>query len=726
MKKNHSAYQKKTSSAQIRRAGRYDLDLRPQFIFCVVEAIILLCLCLCLYLVPGIKTQSVRLYTTVTAVSVYVVSAGTVCIFYSIKYKKLKQARNLADSFDTEIYDVFRYVIDLPYALVGSDGKVKVINGALQDILGHKSAVGDIDFSEICSLNVNVLSAKSSNRFVYRSDPIFDLPEDTASDSVNAVRLADGRRYSVRSYDMKIRGKEYYFVTFKDIDSLLELKEETQRESIAVAYIAIDNLQELTQYIRADYRSASAQIESILEEWAESMSGFIREYERNKYVALFPKKELDKQIADNFSIQRKIMSLQIGDNSFPVTISIGISVLGNSIGEKEKFAMSALSSAIGRGGNQVAIKNDEGYTFFGGTHKIMENNTSVVSRVSADLLCKHIVNSSNVLIMGHSNPDLDSLASCVGLARLCFSVSESEIPDIDKRPQVNIVTNKNTNEFEICEQSLLDVNKYNDVFISGDVALDLVRDDTLLIIADVNNAKIYECPDLAKAVKNIAVIDHHRLADELEFDTFLQYVEPTRSSASEIISEILWQSPYADTLTKEEATLLLSGIMLDTQNFTRSTGAQTFVIAHYLYTRGAHTEVAKEMFKDDLEEILLTGAFESSAKLYGEDNNIAISWMADDRVGKQSDRITVAKVADKLLTAKGIDAAFAMVRIGDDVVISGRSTGKINVQLILERLKGGGHFNAAGAQINDSSIISAREMLLGAIDDYYTYDYKKD
>ena len=713
-------------STQSRRAGRYDLDMRAQFIFCVIEAIILIGLCVGLCLMPATQNNNARFYITLLIFIFYTASAGGICIFYSAKYKKLKEARLQADLSDTEIYDMFRYVINVPYALVGSDGKVRVMNGALQDILGHKSAVSGIDFSEICPLHIKAIAARSVNRQVYHSSPIFDLPEEQPLGQTPVVRLSNDRRYSVHSYAMMIQEKEFYFVLFKDVNALLELSEETERESTVVAYITIDNLQELTQYIRADYRSASSLVERELEKWVEEMHGFIREYERSKFVAIFPKKALDEQMADDFSIQRKIMSLKIGDNTFPVTISMGISAQGDTLAEKETFAMAALSMAIGRGGNQVAIKKGEGYIFFGGTHKTMENNTSVVSRVSGDLLNQSIISASNILIMGHCNPDFDSIASCVGIARFCFSSLEAHFGQDSDKPAVNVVVNKNTNEFNICKAGLSGLDIYDGVFIGKDAALDLVTPDTLLLITDVNNIRIYECPDLARTVKNIAVIDHHRLADALEFTPFLQYIETTRSSASEIVSEILQQSRFADKLAKEEATLLLSGIMLDTQNFTRNTGSQTFALAHYLYTRGAHTEVAGEMFKDDLEEILLTGEFESSAKIYGKDKNIAISWMPDDRVGKQSDRIIVSKVADKLLSAKGIDAAFALVRIGEDIVISGRSTGKINVQLILERLKGGGHFNMAGAQIRNSSIAGARELLLGAIDDYYRYDHKKE
>ena len=244
---------------------------------------------------------------------------------------------------------------------------------------------------------------------------------------------------------------------------------------------------------------------------------------------------------------------------------------------------------------------------------------------------------------------------------------------------------------------------------------------SVLIICDVNNPYIYEAAELAQIISDIAILDHHRLANALTFEPFLQYVEATKSSASEIVAEILLRSKFSQSLLKEEAEVLLSGIMLDTNNFTRNAGAQTFEITHYLYSRGAHTTVVREFFNESLEELLLTGEFESKAKIYRD--HIAITGIDLDRPPSPEDRVVASKVADKLLRIKGVEASFALVRMGDDVVISGRSKGTINVQLILEKLKGGGHFDIAGAQVKNSDLAKVREMLTDAIDDYFEFDH---
>ena len=254
--------------------------------------------------------------------------------------------------------------------------------------------------------------------------------------------------------------------------------------------------------------------------------------------------------------------------------------------------------------------------------------------------------------------------------------------------------------------------------------MNAVTSDTLLIIVDANNRFIFEAPDLPSSVQQIALIDHHRLVKEPDFATFLKYIEPTKSSASEIIAEMLQQSEYADGLQKEEANLLLAGIMLDTNNFTRNAGAQTFEITHYLYSRGAHTSVVREFFNRDLEDMRIASAFDSSARIYRD--VVAITWLNTEREPSPEDRVAAAKAADNLLSLKGIEASFAMVLMGDTVAISGRSKGDINVQLILEKLQGGGHFDVAGAQVKNATLQSAYELLKSAINEYFDYDYKNE
>ena len=715
------------NTSQNRRSARFSVDLSFPMIFCVSEAIILLALLIPLDLFFDFERNNTStLAILATFFCIYLVTAGFVCIFYLVKSIKAKKARQEAIQLDTEIYDMFRYIIDLPYAIIDGGAKVKVMNGALQDILGYKKAVSGISLKEFCTVPMQAIISGAKNKDNYINETIFDLPDSSALSQVAITKLSDGKRYEVVPYVFKVRGENYYFTVFKDVEDYLTVLEREESESTVVAYIILDNLQELTQYVRADYRLASTEAENIIKSWVAEMHGFMREYENDKYVAVFAKKELEKQMLRDFDIQRKIMSLKIGDNSFPVTISMGIASIRGTLKEKEKAAFDALNIAIQRGGNQVAIRREDltGYSFFGGTHKTMENNTAIVSRVSGEILEKHIAGASGVLIMGHSNPDFDSIGSCIGMARFAMSVIDDVHADKSPadRPKVNVVVNKKVDSFKTCYAQLEPLGVYKDVFITGEDARDLITGDTVLIICDVNNPYIFESGDLAKTVANIAVLDHHRLAAALPFDPFLQYIEATKSSASEIVAEILFRSKYADKLHKEEAEVLLSGIMLDTNNYTRNAGAQTFEITHYLYTRGAHTGVVREFFNESLDELMLTGEFESKARIYRD--SIAITWMALDRPSTPEDRIVAAKVADKLLNIKGVEASFALVRMDNDVVISGRSKGGINVQLILERLKGGGHFDIAGAQVRNSTLTKTFEMLKDAIDDYFEYDHK--
>ena len=697
-------------------------------LFCVIEAIILFTLFVLFFNFFDIEKNRNLMSMFISAMLLfYVLSSGIICLIFFIKFKNTEKARIAANRFETDINEVFRDIIDLPYALIDTSGSVKVMNGALLDILGYKNAVSGIDLSDFCSVPINTLTATAKNRNAFIDETIYSLPEDYEPPKT-ITRLVDGRRYEVVSYVFKNRRENYFFTVFNDVEDLLSIAEREERDACVVCYIVLDNLQELTQYVRADYRQVSTEIENILRSWVTDMRGFIKEYENDKYVAVFSRAELKKQILRDFDIQQTIMDLKIGDNSFPVTVSMGIAAINGSYAQKDKEAFNALNIAIKRGGNQIALKQEgiENYTYFGGTHKTMENNTAIVSRVSGEILEQKIKSANVVLIMGHANPDFDAIGSCVGMARFAMEVINKAYADKspEDRPPIHIVTNKKVEAFEICYAQLEPLGIYKNVFITKEDARDMVTKDTVLILCDVNNPFIFESLELTKSIANIAVLDHHRLAGSLPFEPFLQFVEATKSSASEIVAEILSKSEYADALHKEEAEVLLSGIMLDTNNFTRNAGAQTFEITHYLYSRGAHTGVVREFFRESLEELMLTGEFESRVEIFND--KIAITQMALDRPSTPNDRVVASKAADKLLNVKNIEASFALMQIGDDVVISARSKGDINVQLILERLKGGGHFDIAGAQLKNSTLSKAFAMLTDAIQDYFQYDYKSD
>ena len=482
----------------------------------------------------------------------------------------------------------------------------------------------------------------------------------------------------------------------------------------------LDNLQELTQFVRANYRATANVIEETLSEWVAGMNGMIREYDRDKYLAMFSEEMLDACVRDNFSILNRIMNIRVGDNSFPVSVSMGIADIDGTMREREAAANAALDMALQRGGNQVALqrRGKSGLTYFGGTHKTLESNTSITSRVSAHLLERQLEGAGNVLIMSHANPDFDAIGSMVGAYRLCSSILAAL-----GRPAtpIHIVANKDCDTFRICAAHLATLPEYGRVFVDKAAAQQLVSTHTILVITDVSNPQIFEAPALVGSipavggVSAIAVIDHHRLEGELPFTPFLHYIETTKSSASEIVAEILQQSDYADTLHKEEANLLLGGIMLDTHNFTRSAGAQTFEVTYYLYSRNAHTATAREFFNESMDELQVAGDFDAHAHLYSD--VFAITWLSADHAPSPEDRIAASKAADKLLTLRNVEASFAMAVVSGGIAVSARSKGRINVQLIMEKLDGGGHFDMAGAQIA-GDIAEAYRLLCAAIDEY--------
>ena len=699
----------------------YSVDLRVPFAIAVVEGLLLLGL---LALLAHLQVPHLT-YIGLGALALYLVSAGLTLLAYALRYARMKRTREAAEQLNTDIYRMFRTVVDIPYAVVNAAGTVRVINTAMQDILGFHSPVCNIPLADVCpgvtpdmlAASVEDASKLEREQLLTVNAPFAFTPDGEKS---LVVRLSDGRRYRIDNYLLRRETDHYYFLVFRDVSDYLDLMDENDRNHMVMAYIMLDNLQELTQFVRANYRATANLIEETLTRWVEDMQGMLLEYDRDKYLAVFTSEKLDACIDDDFSILDDIMNIRVGDNSFPLSVSMGIADIDGTMAERERAANAALDMALQRGGNQVALQRRgiNGLTYFGGAHKTMESNTSISSRVSAHLLERKLADCDHVLIMSHANPDFDAIGSSVGAYRLCRSI-------LDRRGKarvpVHIVASKTCDTYRICAEHLSALPEYRNVFLDKATAQQTVTTKTVLILTDVNNPLIFEAPQLVSCisaedgVSSIAVIDHHRLVSELPFTPFLHYIEATKSSASEIVGEILQQSEYAETLCKEEANLLLAGIMLDTHNFTRSAGAQTFEVTYYLYSRSAHTDVVRDFFNERLDDFLIAGDFDSHTHIY--DDVFAITRLSDDHVPTGSDRIAAAKAADKLLTLRGVEAAFALALVPGGVAISARSKGKINVQLIMEKLDGGGHFDMAGAQV-PGDVSEAYERLTAAIDEY--------
>ena len=641
----------------------------------------------------------------------YTVICAIVIAIYVIREKHLRDGVLAADALNTEIYDVFKYVADLPYAVVDLKGNIKLINGAMQQILGLSSPLYHAPLKSVCDISMTDLASIAMCPTEARHPRAVDADGVLNPKAYERTFRIGDRSYELLPYAMRSRGKDYYFIHFNDVTDFIELRAKMQREAPIIAYIVLDNLQELAQYVRVSYRSAANELDGILKGWADEIGGLLREYDRDKYMMILSAAALQRCIEDNFRILERVRQVRLGDNSFPVTISMGIAATGNSFRECESIASAALDVALQRGGDQVVVKHADKIQVYGGQVKLLQSNTSVISRVNSNQLCALVAKAGNVLVMGHRGPDFDAIGACVGAARLAMCAMG------DRADNVRIVMDRKCEAFLTCAEHLESLTAYEDMFVDAATGLDLVRSDTLLIIVDVNNIGIVEAPDIARNVANIAIIDHHRQYEVFDFAPALSYIHPTASSASELITEMIEQSPYNEALLKEEATLLLAGIMLDTKNFTHSTGAQTFSAVHYLYSRGAHTNVTRLFFYDTLDDLQTASNFGTRATIYRD--RIAITWLDGKRIqGGANPRVAAAKAADRLLAIRGIDASFALVKLQGAVAISARSGDRINVQLIMEKLGGGGHFDMAGAQVTGDSLGHACELLKVAIDDY--------
>ncbi len=528
------------------------------------------------------------------------------------------------------------------------------------------------------------------------------------------VRSLDDRLYVCEKTHMSAGGGCNLFV-LRDVSDfnvtgrlLARTRQAYENAQTAVAYIIIDNVEDLLQNIQEQFREATARVSDILHKWVGDMNGVIRSYERDKYIAFFRYEGLRKCVENRFDVLDKIRAVRIGDQ-LPVTVSIGISCIeGGSLAEREMLAQEAMDMALQRGGDQVVCRSETGIDFYGGKTKAIYKRANVRARTVGTQLIRLMEDADNVLIMGHQNGDYDSFGATVGMARFALQHFDPK--------NVRIVVNRADKNLRSCFEKAAEIPEYREMFCDPSDAPALVTPGTLLLIVDVNHLPHTECPRLVDMVENIAIIDHHTQSAAFEKKIALLYIEPSASSASELVAEILEQHLGAIRLEKEEAELMLSGILLDTKQLVRSTGTRTFGAARFLRGEGADPGETNELFKNDVADMRKQAQFLTNTMIYKEHIAIAVCVGNTD----SSYRVIAAKAADSLLSGRGIHASFALVTIGSKVHISARSDGTVNVAKILEELHGGGHFDAAGAQVdaNEENI----EKLKHAIDKHYRND----
>ena len=513
-----------------------------------------------------------------------------------------------------------------------------------------------------------------------------------------------GKLYVLEAFEISDKDNGFYIAVLNDITELEEAKRRYADESVAIAYIAIDNVEDILHYVHDKFKDAVATVDDKIKSWAAKMGGVVKSYDNDKYVMIFSAEKLRECIKNRFDILDDIRNSRVGDG-VSVTVSIGVSKPSGTLAEREKSAREAIDLALQRGGDQVVYKSDDAIEYYGGRTKSLYKRSNVRSRTFTNQLSALIARSDNVIIMGHRYGDFDSFGASVGAARLAMLLGI----------KVNIAVDMRDANLQPCVEMMQECDNYSQVFVDSAEAFDLVSPDTLVILVDHNNFARSQFTDIAKRANKVVIIDHHRKTDVMPESVEISYIEPSASSTCELIAEMLEVAVISQNILKEEADILLSGILLDTKQFTRNTGTRTFGAAQYLQGAGANPSDVYDLFKTSPLELAKEARFHTSITVYRD--NIAISCCDGDT--DESYRIIASKAADKMLTLKEVSAAFTMVKIGEQIHISGRSNGKVNVQAILEKLHGGGHFDVAGAQIKSDSVTEVLSTLKASIDDYF-------
>ncbi|MBE6562274.1 MAG: hypothetical protein E7660_00895 [Ruminococcaceae bacterium] len=514
-----------------------------------------------------------------------------------------------------------------------------------------------------------------------------------------------GRQFVVKQSIIRVGVEAYVLHSLIDVTELEEAKDTLRRRETVVAYVMVDNLEEMLSQEQEEYRLASSSTETILRTFATEAGGVLKEYQKEKYIFLFNRESFDRFVEQKFDILDKIREVRVGSGSIPITVSMGVANIEGTLAEKEKAAQSALELALQRGGDQAVVKHPDGsQSIFGGRTKTLQKKAKVRARIVANEILVKISEASNVIIMAHKRPDFDAFGASIGMARFAMFCG---VP-------VNVVTDFSFGGIEKCLDWIKDEKDYKGILVSREAALDLVTPDTLLIIVDVNNPRVYEEPHLAESCRDIIIIDHHRKTEDFAKEPLITYIEPSASATCELVCEMLEQVLPSELLLPREADIMFAGILLDTNQFRKNTGTRTFSAALYLRDHGVDISAVQEFFKTTLDEYERENKFRSSVEIYRDVAAISVG----DTVGDAEDSIPAARAADKLLELEGIKASFVIVKMPDAIHISARSVGTINVQLILEKLKGGGHFDSAGAQIKDKGVKEVVELLKEAIDKY--------
>ncbi len=634
---------------------------------------------------------TVKTIFTATTYTVACFIAAIIIILVTLQ----KKENSISNEQDKQNLTDILGELDIPIAVCKSDESVFWTNKAFREVSG-------ITFEEAKKMNLKSFTQLVSDALVNRTEGI---PHKLGGKEhiMKGFYVNSGKRNLSTPGD----DKKKLVLVWQDISGILSLQNKLSSEKTLIANILIDNIDELVQFTGTSAQSITNSVEKKLSVWASSVGGVLKEYQRSRYIFMFEKKHLDTFAENKFEILEEIRKIKFGQSRIPVTVSMGISDPDEeTLDKKMKSASEYLEAALQRGGDQVAVKINNAVKFYGGVTKSVQSVNKTRAKIMASRVMAHIREASNILVMGHKNADYDSFGACIAAAKIARCVN----------PNTRIIINEKDPNIRKCLAKAKTMPEYSNIFINKEDAHNRINSETLLLIVDVNNVFCFESKEVYEDTKKVIFIDHHRLDRKFEpgFEPLLSFIDTSVSSTCEIFSEFLEELLPEDELTDEEADIIYAGIALDSKKFTVSAGPKTFAAAMYLRKCGADPmRVNKDLFATEVNELVMLSGFQTEIQTYCDIVVISLNRRTDLTI---EDDKYAAMAADRLLTLEGVHASFTVCMIDGRVRIKARSDGKLNVQLILEKLKGGGHFDQAATVLSDTTLENACIALKAAID----------
>ena len=665
--------------------------LKLQFYFMLYMGFLLLLIDI------GVFTFDVKAGLLLTAfIVIYFIS-------YAMLYFHIKPViMNELVSFATQYGQIQRRLLrdlDLPHALLDDQGKVIWTNKEFEKLVhkekGYRKSIATL------------FPAMTKDKLPGRSGDIFtemDVDFEGRDFHVKARKISL-REMALNSDIIEAEDYDGYLVAiyFFDDTALKIALREIDDQSLAVGLIYLDNYDEALESVEEVRRSLLiALIDRKVNKYISALDGISKKMEKDKYLVIMRKKAVAQLKENRFDVLEDVKTVNIG-NEMAVTLSIGMGLDGLTYAQNYEFSRNAIDLALGRGGDQAVIKTPESITYYGGKSQQVEKNTRVKARVKAHALREIITGKDQVLVMGHRMPDADSFGAAVGIYRIAQTLGR----------KAHIVLNDSVPAI----QPMLELFKGNqeyegDMIIDNQQAVEAANSNTVLVVVDVNKPSITECPDLLRFCKSVVVLDHHRQGTETIENATLSYVEPYASSSCEMVSEILQYTYDNIKIRPEEADCMYSGIMIDTNNFMIKTGVRTFEAAAFLRRSGADVTRVRKLFREDAQGYKAKADAVSQAEIYKQ--CFAVSICTADELPNPT--VIGAQAANELLNIKGIKASFVLTDFQGKIYISARSIDEVNVQVIMERMGGGGHLNTAACQMEGVGIIEAMGVLKRTID----------